>query len=81
MSKPNLDEMMQDAGIPSAEEVLLDEIRKLKEKNYALTNALRNTRGELKQVRRDLQKRIKEDKKKSQKPHYKNGRRGSNFNG
>lgn len=80
MLKPNLDDLMQDAGIPTSEEVLLDELQKAKAKNYALTNALRNARGELKQVRRELQKLVKE-KKKNAKPHYRNGRRGTQLNG
>lgn len=78
--KPNLDELMYEAGIPTSEEVLLEELAKANAKVYALTNALRNTRGELKQVRRDMNKLIKE-KKKVQKPHYKNGKRGTKFNG
>lgn len=80
--KPNLDEMMNDAGIPTSEEVLLAELAKAHSKIYALTNALRNTRGELKQTRREMQKLIKE-KKQGQKQHYRNGqKRGRNgFNG
>lgn len=82
--KPNqsLDELMNDAGIPSTEEVLLAELEKVKGKNYALANALRKTRGELKELRRNFNKLVRE-KKKSQKQHYRNGRkRGSKgFNG
>jgi hypothetical protein len=80
--KPNLDELMNDAGVPTTEEVLLEELAKAKSKVYALTGALRSTRGELKEVRRELNKRIREDKKK-QKQHFRKGqKRGRNgFNG
>lgn len=85
MSKPNLDsinEMMSDAGIPTTEEVLVEELAKANGKIYALTNALRNARGELKTVRQELNKRIREEKKKK-KQHFRKGqKRGKNgFNG
>jgi ribosome recycling factor len=76
--KPNLDELLADAGVPKAEEVLLAELHKVKAENYALKNKLRDARGQLKQVRRELNKRIREEKKKK-KQHYRNGqKRGNN---
>jgi hypothetical protein len=82
--KPNLsiDELMDEAGIPTSEEVLLAELAKAHSKIYALTGALRNTRGELKEVRRNMQKILKE-KKKTEKPQLRKGqKRGHHgFNG
>lgn len=80
--KPNLDQMMDEAGIPTSEEVLLAELEKAYSKNYALTNALRSTRGELRQLRKEFNKLVKE-KKKEEKPRLRKGqKRGRNgFNG
>ena len=80
MENHNLVQMMDDAGIPTSEEVLLAELEKVKHKNYALASALRRTRGELKEVRRELNK-LTREKQKTQKQFYKNGKRGTKFNG
>jgi hypothetical protein len=61
-------------------ERLHEELQRQAGEMFGLRRAITNLRAELKEERRAKQKLIKE-KKKGQKPHYKNGKRGSKFNG
>lgn len=56
---------------------------KLQQQNYQMwqmKRAIINLRGEVKYERREKDKLIRE-RKKNQKSHYKNGKRGTNYNG
>jgi hypothetical protein len=78
--KPNLDQLLDEAGVPTAEEVLLEELEHEKKRSGSLEDALRKTRGKLKEVQIELNQRRREDKKRN-KSQYRNKKKYQKFNG
>ena len=58
----NLEQMIEDAGVPSSEQVLLLELQKVKEENYRLTVSLRKAREDAKEARRDFRRMVRKNK-------------------
>lgn len=61
-------------------EALTGKLGEVTVQNKQLKKANLNMKREIKQLRRVVKK-LKDNAAKEQKPHYKNGRRGSKFNG
>jgi cell division protein FtsB len=61
-------------------QALTEKLGEVTLQNKQLKRANLNMKREVKQLRR-LIKKLKDDAAKERKPHYKNGRRGSKFNG
>jgi hypothetical protein len=59
---------------------LTDKLSNVTMQNIQLKRANLNMKRELKQSRRTIKK-LKDEASKERKPHYKNGKRGSMFNG
>jgi hypothetical protein len=77
--KPNLDQLLDDAGVPTSEEVLLEELEHEKKRNGLLEDTLRKTRGKLKEVQIELNQRRRKDKKRN-KSQYRNKKKYQKFN-
>jgi cell division protein FtsB len=63
-----------------AYQVLTEKLGEVTLQNKQLKRANLNMKREVKQLRREVKK-LKDDAAKVRKPHYKNGKRGSRFNG
>ncbi|MFJ5716554.1 hypothetical protein [Neobacillus sp. NPDC093127] len=63
-----------------AYQALTEKLGAITLQNKQLKRANLNMKREVKQLRR-LVKKLKDEAAKTQKPHYKNGKRGSKFNG
>jgi hypothetical protein len=61
-------------------QALTDKLGNAVLQNKQLKRSNLNMKRELKQLRRVIKK-MKDEAAKDRKPHYRNGRRGSNFNG